>query len=63
MVCFVTMTIVMLTDTHKSISDDYAVVGRIQLLISFVLASYVSIVVNRWDRIRNQLLGALISLT
>jgi hypothetical protein len=56
-VCFLTMGIVMLSGTHKSVSDDYVVVSRIQLLISFVLASYVSIVINRWDRIRNNLLG------
>jgi hypothetical protein len=56
-VCFITMGIVMVTGTHKSVSDDYVVVSRIQLLISFVLASYVSIVINRWDRIRNNLLG------
>jgi hypothetical protein len=57
-VCFITMGCVVLTGTHKSVSDDYVVVSRIQLLISFVLASYVSIVVGRWDRMRNNLLGA-----
>lgn len=37
--------------------DDNAVTARIQTLISFVFASYVTIVLNRWDRVRNTTLG------
>ena len=29
------------------------ITSRISLLISFILSSYIAIVVNRWDRIRN----------
>jgi hypothetical protein len=51
------MAVCYFTGSYKSTSDSNAVVSRIQLLISFVLASYVTIVINRWDRIRNQTLG------
>ncbi len=51
------MAICIATNSYKSSSDGNAVVNRIQVLISFVLASYVTIVVNRWDRIRNTTLG------
>ncbi len=56
-ICFATMAVCYFTDAYKSQSDNNAVVNRIQTLISFVLASYVTIVVNRWDRIRNTTLG------
>jgi hypothetical protein len=51
------MAIVVLTDSYRSTEDNNSVVNRIQLLISFVFASYITIVINRWDRIRNGTLG------
>lgn len=43
--------------SYRSIEDTSSVTIRIQALISFVFANYVSIVINRWDRIRNTTLG------
>lgn len=56
-ICFITMGICIATDAHKSQWDENAVVGRIQLLISFIFAGYVNVVISRWDRIRNTTLG------
>lgn len=53
------MAIVILTDSYRSTEDNNSVVNRIQLLISFVFASYITIVINRWDRIRNGTVGTL----
>lgn len=54
------MLIVVLTDGYRSIEDNNSVVNRIQLLISFVFASYITIVINRWDRIRNNTIGMFV---
>ena len=69
-VCFVTMFIVIISDSVKSVYDDNAVVNKALTLVSFVFAGYVSIVINRWDRIRNatigktpRLMGTTLSLT
>lgn len=53
------MGITLGTGSYKSISSEESVVTRIQLLISFVFAGYVSLVINRWDRIRNTTLGQI----
>jgi hypothetical protein len=53
------MAIVIGTGSYKSIFDGNAVAAKIQTLISFVFAGYISIVINRWDRIRNTTLGQL----
>ena len=45
------------TDSYRSVIDNNSVTARIQVLISFVFASYITIVINRWDRIRNTTLG------
>jgi len=54
---FLTMGIVYFTGSHRSTENTSSVSSKIQTLISFVLASYISIVINRWDRIRNGTLG------
>lgn len=56
-ICFITMGIMIVTESNMSVNDNNSVTTRIQTLISFVLAGYVSIVINRWDRIRNTTLG------
>jgi hypothetical protein len=58
-ICFISMAIVIGTGSYKSIFDGNAVAAKIQTLISFVFAGYISIVINRWDRIRNTTLGQL----
>lgn len=54
---FLTMGIVYFTGSESSTENTNSVSSKIQTLISFVLASYISIVINRWDRIRNGTLG------
>jgi hypothetical protein len=56
-VCFLTMFIVIISGSVKSVYDDNAVVNKALTLVSFVFAGYVSIVINRWDRIRNGTIG------
>ncbi|RYG95675.1 hypothetical protein EON65_55620 [archaeon] len=56
-ICFITMGICVASGSYKSIYDSNSVVSRIQLLISFVFASYITLVINRWDRVRNVTLG------
>lgn len=56
-VCFFTMFVVLITKSTKSVYDDNAVVNKALTLVSFVFAGYVSIVINRWDRIRNGTIG------
>lgn len=46
-----------LLGSYRSIEDTSSVTTRIQTLISFIFAAYVTIVINRWDRIRNTTLG------
>lgn len=54
MLCGITFVITLFFDnSYKSISDADSVTARVNILISFVLAAYISIVINRWDRIRN----------
>ncbi len=55
--CFIAMAIVYFSGSYRSINDSSNVSARIQTLISFVFASYVTLVINRWDRIRNTTLG------
>lgn len=45
------------TGMYKSIAASSPVLTRISLLISFILSGYITITVNRWDRIRNVTLG------
>ena len=58
-ICFVTMAITIGSGSYKSVFDGNAVAGKIQTLISFVFAGYITIVINRWDRIRNTTLGQI----
>jgi len=58
-ICFLTMGIVLLTGSYKSINNTSDLTARAQLLITFVLAGYITIVINRWDRVRNTTLGQL----
>lgn len=56
-VCFFTMFVVLISGSVKSVYDDNSVVNKALTLVSFVFAGYVSIVINRWDRIRNATIG------
>jgi hypothetical protein len=58
-ICFITMAICIASDSYKSSMDNNSVVSRIQVLISFVFAGYITIVINRWDRIRNTTLAQM----
>lgn len=58
-ICFITMGITIGSGSSQSIGNTVDVGTRSQILVSFVLAGYVTIVVNRWDRIRNVSLGQL----
>lgn len=58
-VCFITMAVVYFSQSYRSVNDSSNVSSRIQTLISFVFASYISLVISRWDRIRNTTLGML----
>jgi hypothetical protein len=58
-VCFITMFVVIISGSVKSVYDDNAVVNKALTLVSFVFAGYVSIVINRWDRIRNATIGKI----
>jgi len=53
------MGVVLITGGFKSINNTSDLTARAQLLITFVLAGYITIVINRWDRIRNTTLGQL----
>jgi hypothetical protein len=53
------MAITIGSGSYKSVFDGNAVAGKIQTLISFVFAGYITIVINRWDRIRNTTLGQI----
>lgn len=53
------MGVVVLSGSNTSIATNSDLTSRTQLLLSFVLASYITIVINRWDRIRNVTLGQL----
>eukprot|EP01036_Dinobryon_divergens_P030509 gene30509-39762_t len=44
---------------YLSVDNNSDLTSRTQLLLSFVLAGYISIVINRWDRVRNTTLGQL----
>lgn len=59
--CFATSVIVYFTGSYRSVNDSSNVSSRIQTLISFVFASYISLMISRWDRIRNTTLGILLS--
>jgi hypothetical protein len=56
---FLTAMIVILTGADRTLGESNPVTGRISLLISFILSAYITITVNRWDRIRNGTLGSL----
>jgi hypothetical protein len=56
-ICFITMGITIGSGSYKSIGNTIDIGTKSQILISFVLAGYMTIVVNRWDRIRNVTLG------
>lgn len=58
-ICFITMAVVVFSGSYKSSMDNNAVATKIQYLISFVFAGYITIVINRWDRIRNTSLGQM----
>lgn len=58
MVCFLTTGVVVATKSQKSIGD-IDVTSRVQLLLSFVLAGYVSYYVNYYNSVRHQYLGTL----
>lgn len=60
--CFITMAVVYFSQSYRSVNDSSNVSSRIQTLISFVFASYISLVISRWDRIRNTTLGTFHSL-
>jgi hypothetical protein len=53
------MAIVYYSGSYLSVDNNSDLTSRTQLLLSFVLAGYISIVINRWDRIRNTTLGQL----
>lgn len=57
-VCFLTTAIVILTNSQGSIGD-IDVTSRVQLLLSFVLAGYVTYYVNYYNSVRHQYLGTL----
>jgi HAMP domain-containing protein len=57
MVGLLTCITVMFSGQNKSLGEANPVTGRISLLISFILSGYITITVNRWDRIRNGTLG------
>lgn len=48
---------VITTQSSKTLGEASPVTQRISLLISFILSAYITITVNRWDRIRNGTLG------
>lgn len=56
-VCFLTWGIVYITNGAKSIDDSLSVFTRTQSLLSFVLAGYVTLCIQRWDKIRNEYVG------
>lgn len=58
-ICFLTFLAVYFSDSYKSIYSSGSVTSRIQLLISFVFAGYISIVIGRWTRVRNDTIGQL----
>jgi hypothetical protein len=57
-VSFLTMGVVFATNSQDSISVT-DITARLQVLLSFVLASYVGLSVSRWDKLRNNTLGQL----
>jgi hypothetical protein len=57
-ICFLTSGIVYATGSQRSIGD-IDVTSRVQLLLSFVLAGYVSYYVNYFNTVRHQYLGTL----
>eukprot|EP01035_Chromulina_nebulosa_P031306 gene31306-41725_t len=58
-ICFITMAVVYYSGSYLSVDNNSDLTSRTQLLLSFVLAGYISIVINRWDRVRNTTLGQL----
>jgi hypothetical protein len=54
---FFTAIFVIFSGASKTLGSSNPVTGRISLLISFILSAYITITVNRWDRIRNGTLG------
>jgi hypothetical protein len=54
---FLTAIFVIFSGACKTLGSANPVTGRISLLISFILSAYITITVNRWDRIRNGTLG------
>jgi len=57
--CFLTTAIVIATGSEKSVYDNNSVVNRALTLVSFVFAGYITIHINRWDRVRNTTIGIL----
>jgi len=53
------MAVTYYSGSYLSVNTSSDLTSRTQLLLSFVLAGYISIVINRWDRIRNTTLGQL----
>eukprot|EP00981_Chlorochromonas_danica_P009125 scaffold2507_cov257-Ochromonas_danica.AAC.3 len=56
-ICVLTTVICYESGAYRSVYDDGTVTSRIQVLISFVFASYISLIISRWDRIRNTTLA------
>lgn len=54
---FLTCIFVIFTGADRTLGEANPVTSRISLLISFILSAYITITVNRWDRIRNGTLG------
>ena len=54
--CGITFIIVWFSESYKSLSNNIDVTARAQLLIELVLVAYITIVINRWDRVRNHTL-------
>lgn len=52
-----TTIFVIFTGADKTLGEANPVTSRISLMISFILSAYITITVNRWDRIRNGTLG------
>jgi predicted membrane chloride channel (bestrophin family) len=57
-ICFTTFAVVYLTNSEGSIGDN-DITGRVQFLLSFVLAGYVTNFISRWDRFRHTYVGGL----
>ena len=59
-ITIITIGIVFATGSEGSVSED-DVTGKVIVLLSFVLAGFVTFCLNRWDRLRNTHLGSVLA--